>query len=190
MAVRNRLEETGMANLIGPDVSFYQDDPGTTQGIDFVKMKQSAGYVIIRAGQNVWIDSRLQDELARLKSCRSAPGILLVLRQPRRTQRNRRSCGFSAFEGDSGELPLFADFEEAYGGLYTGWRHWKTFLERIQALVGTREIGIYTAYYYWIRNAPSAATDAANLEYFHQYPLWIANYGVINPQCAQTLDRQ
>src|SRR5690349_7631969 len=43
--------------VIGPDVSFYQDDPETPQGIDFKRMKASAGYVIIRAGQNVWVDS-------------------------------------------------------------------------------------------------------------------------------------
>ena len=46
-----------MTNLIGPDVSFYQDDPETPQGIDFRKMRASAGYVIIRAGQNAWVDS-------------------------------------------------------------------------------------------------------------------------------------
>ena len=46
-----------MTNVIGPDISFYEDDPATPQGIDFKKMRASAGYVIIRAGQNAWIDS-------------------------------------------------------------------------------------------------------------------------------------
>ena len=42
-----------MTNVLGPDVSFYQDDPQTPQGIDFIKMRAHVGYVIIRAGQNL-----------------------------------------------------------------------------------------------------------------------------------------
>jgi GH25 family lysozyme M1 (1,4-beta-N-acetylmuramidase) len=45
-----------MATIIGPDVSFYQDDPETPQGIDFAKMRTASEYVIIRAGQNLWVD--------------------------------------------------------------------------------------------------------------------------------------
>ena len=45
-----------MSNIIGPDVSFYQDDPTTPAAINFVKMAANAGYVIIRAGQNTWED--------------------------------------------------------------------------------------------------------------------------------------
>ncbi|HEX5838621.1 MAG TPA: SH3 domain-containing protein, partial [Anaerolineales bacterium] len=58
------------------------------------------------------------------------------------------------------------------------WTHWKTFLDRIKSLVGNKEVGIYTAYYYWQSNAP---TNASDLEYFHRYPLWIANYGTNQP---------
>src|SRR5689334_6683785 len=42
--------------VIGPDVSFYEDDPETPQGIDFIKMRANAGFVIVRAGQNLWPD--------------------------------------------------------------------------------------------------------------------------------------
>jgi hypothetical protein len=35
-----------------PDVSFWQDDPTTPQGINFEKMAQMTRGVIIRAGQN------------------------------------------------------------------------------------------------------------------------------------------
>ena len=169
-----------MANLVGPDVSFYQDAEGTPQGIDFVKMKQSAGYVVVRAGQNVWIDS---DFKTNWKNSRAAglPRGSYWFYDSRADPKEQADLWFSTFEGDFGELPLFADFEEAYGGLYTGWKHWRTFLDRIKARVGNREVGIYTAYYYWKNNAPNPTADAANLAYFHQYPLWIANYGVASP---------
>ncbi len=84
-------------------------------------------------------------------------------------------------DGDFGELPLFADFEEAYGGQYQGWRKWYDFLERLKELVGDKEISVYTAFYYWRDNAPNATTQKDSLEYFHQYPLWIANYGAAEP---------
>ncbi|MCC6500018.1 MAG: SH3 domain-containing protein [Anaerolineales bacterium] len=166
-----------MANLIGPDVSFYQDDNNTTQGINFTKMKQAAGYVIIRSGQNVWIDSDFVTNWNNAKAVGLPRGSYWFY-DSRVEPKVQADLWFSAFDGDLGELPLFADLEEAYGGTYTGWRHWKTFLDRIKAHVGNHEVGIYTAYYYWISRIPTNPTD---LNYFHQYPLWIANYGVTTP---------
>ncbi|WKZ48149.1 MAG: SH3 domain-containing protein [Anaerolineales bacterium] len=169
-----------MANLIGPDVSFYQDAENTPQGINFVKMALSAGYVIIRAGQNVWIDSDFRTNWNNSKAAGMPRGSYWFY-DSRAEPKAQADLWFSAFEGDLGELPLFADFEESYGGPYTGWKHWKTFLDRIKSRVGNHEIGIYTAYYYWVRNAPNATTNPADLNYFHQFPLWIANYGVAAP---------
>lgn len=169
-----------MANLIGPDVSFYQDAESTPQGINFEKMKQSAGYVIVRSGQNVWVDSDFKTNWNNAKEAGLPRGSYWFY-DSRAEPKSQADLWFSTFDGDLGELPLFADFEESYGGLYTGWKHWKTFLERIQARVGNHEIGIYTAYYYWLNNAPNATTEAADLQYFKQYPLWIANYGVNSP---------
>ena len=151
-----------MANLIGPDVSFYQDAETTPQGINFVKMKQTAGYVIIRSGQNVWVDSDFRTNWTGAKGAGLPRGSYWFY-DSRANPTDQADLWYSTFDGDLGELPLFADFEEAYGGAYTGWKHWKTFLERIKSRVGNHEIGIYTAYYYWVRNAPNATTDAANL---------------------------
>ncbi len=176
-----------MANLIGPDVSFYQDAESTPQGINFVKMKQSAGYVIIRSGQNVWVDSDFKTNWRNAREAGMTRGSYWFY-DSRAEPKEQADLWFSTFEGDLGELPLFADFEESYGGLYTGWKHWKTFLDRIKARVGNHEVGIYTAYYYWIRNAPSATTDATNLAYFKQYPLWVANYGVTTPLVPKPWD--
>src|SRR5574341_284198 len=95
--------------------------------------------------------------------------------------RQQAELWVNLLNGDIGELPLFLDLEEAYGGSFAGWQHWKTFLDRIRTLVGQKEIGIYTAYFYWRDNAPNPATQPNELEYFHRYPLWIANYGVAQP---------
>jgi GH25 family lysozyme M1 (1,4-beta-N-acetylmuramidase)/uncharacterized protein YraI len=169
-----------MANVIGPDVSFYQDDPETPQGIDFKKMRASAGYVIIRAGQNTWVDSDFKVNWREAKLAGLPRGSYWFY-DSRIEPKKQAELWVEQFDGDFGELPLFADFEEAYGGAYRGWKNWYTFLERLKALVGTKEIAIYTAYYYWRDNAPNATTQAASLNYFLQYPLWIAHYGAVEP---------
>ncbi|MCA1900532.1 MAG: SH3 domain-containing protein, partial [Chloroflexi bacterium] len=169
-----------MAYLIGPDVSFYQDDPETPQGIDFVKMRKSAGYVIIRAGQNLWVDSDFKINWREAKLAGLPRGSYWFY-DSRAEPKKQAELWVEQFNGDFGELPLFADFEESYNGTYKGWKNWYAFLERLKQLIGSKEIGIYTAYYYWRDNAPNATTQAASLDYFKQYPLWIAHYGAVEP---------
>jgi GH25 family lysozyme M1 (1,4-beta-N-acetylmuramidase)/uncharacterized protein YgiM (DUF1202 family) len=169
-----------VANLIGPDVSFYQDDPETPQGIDFFKMRDSAGYVIVRAGQNLWADTDFKGNWREAKLAGLPRGSYWFY-DSRADPKRQAELWVQQFGGDFGELPLFGDFEETYNGKYKGWKNWYTFLERLkQLLPAGKEIGIYTGYFYWLENAPSPTYEAANLQYFHKYPLWIANYG--NPK--------
>jgi GH25 family lysozyme M1 (1,4-beta-N-acetylmuramidase)/uncharacterized protein YraI len=169
-----------MANVIGPDISFYQDDPQTPEGIDFLKMRASAGYVIIRSGQNLWTDRDFKANWRESKLAGLPRGSYWFY-DSRADPKKQAELWASVFAGDFGELPLFADFEENYGGAFKGWRHWQTFLESMKELVPGKEIGIYTAYYYWQQNAPNFIFQSSSLEYFRQYPLWIANYGVTTP---------
>ncbi len=169
-----------MGNAIGPDVSFYQDDPTTPQRIDFEKMKLSADFVIIRAGQNLWPDRDIKHNWSASKVAGLPRGSYWYY-DSRADPKRQAELWVETLEGDLGELPLFADIEETYGGQYQGWRKWYDFLERLKELVGQKEVAIYTAYYYWRDNAPNPDTDPENLEYFHQYPLWIANYNVTSP---------
>ncbi|GAB4503851.1 MAG: hypothetical protein Fur0043_08440 [Anaerolineales bacterium] len=169
-----------MGYAIGPDISFYQDEPSTPQGVDFVKMRQVADFVIIRAGQNLWVDSDFKTNWKEAKKAGLPRGSYWFY-DSRADPKRQAELWVEQFEDDLGELPLFADIEESYNGPYKGWRKWYDFLERLKQLVGDKEIFIYTAYYYWRDNAPNATTDPASLEYFHQYPLWIANYGVPKP---------
>jgi GH25 family lysozyme M1 (1,4-beta-N-acetylmuramidase)/uncharacterized protein YraI len=169
-----------MRKIIGPDVSFYQDDPATPQGINFVRMNQASDFVIIRAGQNLWVDSDFKDNWLRAKQAGLPRGSYWFY-DSRADPKQQAELWVSLLANDRGELPMFADLEETYNGPYAGWRHWKTFLERIKALVRNKEIGIYTGFYYWQSNAPDATTQPADLEYFHRYPLWIANYGTSQP---------
>ncbi|HLO32523.1 MAG TPA: SH3 domain-containing protein [Anaerolineales bacterium] len=164
--------------IIGPDVSFYQDDPATPQEINFERMNESADFVIIRSGQNLWADSDFKNNWRRAKEADLPRGSYWFY-DSRADPKQQAELWFNLLNGDLGELPLFLDLEEAYRGPFTGWPHWKTFLDRLKALVGAKEVGIYTAYYYWNTNAP--LSQPTELEYFHRYPLWVANYGVSQP---------
>ena len=173
-----------MPNLIGPDVSFYQDDNATERMIDFAKMESNAGYVIIRSGQNLWADPDFKP------NWQAAKGVLprgsYWFYDSRVEPKRQADLWVSLFEGDLGELPLFCDFEDNYDGPYGGWQDWYDFIEGLKLalqapLPAGKEIGIYIAYYYWLERTVAKGIPAASLEYFKQYPLWVANYKVEKP---------
>ncbi len=169
-----------MSNVIGPDVSFYQDDPETPQGINFARMSAAAQFVILRAGQNTWVDPDFKYNWRESKKAGLKRGCYWFY-DSRANPKRQAETWFGILEGDLGELPLFADFEENFKGPYSGWGKWYDFLEELRGLAGSKEIAIYTSYYYWRDHAPSPLTRAKNLDFFHQYPLWIAHYKTARP---------
>lgn len=169
-----------MSQVIGPDISFYQDEPTTPQGVDFAKMRAISNFVILRAGQNLWVDSRFKTYWSDSKKVDLPRGSYWFY-DSRADPKKQAELWVQTLGSDLGELPLFADFEERYGGAFKGWQNWYVFLERLKTLVVGKEICIYTAPSYWRENAPNATAQKANLEYFHKYPLWIAHYRVEKP---------
>ncbi|MEN9563282.1 MAG: hypothetical protein RIR73_1526 [Chloroflexota bacterium] len=174
-----------MANAIGPDVSFYQDDPQTPQGINFIKMRENAYYVIVRAGQNVWGDRDFKVNWREAKAAGLPRGSYWFY-DSRVDPKVQAEKWVSMFDGDFGELPLWGDFEDVYNGPFKGWKNWYNFLERVKELIPAgKEIGVYTGYYYWRENTAGVGIPNASLNYFKQYPLWIANYGTASPLVPQ-----
>src|SRR4026207_1701600 len=141
-----------MRKIIGPDVSFYQDSPTTPQGINFTRLNEAADFVIIRAGQHLGADSDFKTNWRDAKAANLPRGSYWFY-DSRADPKKQAELWVSLLDGDMGELPLFADLEEAYNGPFTGWKYWKDFLDRLKSLVGQKEIGIYTAFYYWQQNA-------------------------------------
>ena len=104
-----------MHRIIGPDVSFYQDDPGTPRGIDFARMNQITNFVIVRARQNQWIDTDFQDNWRGAKQSGLPRGSYWFY-DSRADPGRQAELWVDTFNGDLGELPLFADIGEACGG--------------------------------------------------------------------------
>jgi GH25 family lysozyme M1 (1,4-beta-N-acetylmuramidase) len=169
-----------MTNIIGPDVSFYQDRADTVSQIDFTKMRMGgASFVIIRAGQNTWIDPDLIYNMRESKG--QLPRGTYWYYDSRVDPKAQARLYISSLAGDLGELPLFADFEDRNAGDFGGWRNWRIFLEELKVLAPGKEIALYTAPYYWKEHTTMLGISSADLAYFKQYALWIANYGVSAP---------
>ncbi len=168
-------------NKLIVDISFYDDNDETPQGIDFAKMFVNADGVIIRAGQNTWLDPDIKRNWADAKGV--IPRGSYWFYDDRVEPQRQAEKWAEALDGDFGELPLCADFELNYGGSYQGWKRWSGFLEYVKLLMPEKaeHIMIYTGWYYWRDNAPNVTAQKAELDYFKQYPLWIARYGVEHP---------
>jgi len=160
--------------ILGCDVSFYESDSGGK--IDFVRMK-SAGmkFVIIRVGQNLWVDPSFSANWIDSKLAGFPRGSYWFY-DSRIKPEEQASLWVKTMGNDFGELPLFADYEESYNGKYKGGENFKLFLEEIKRLLPNKEIIIYTGFWYFKDNVPTSLHP-----YFSQYKLWTANYGSSKP---------
>jgi lysozyme len=162
--------------VLGPDISLYQDNNTTPAQIDFRKMKAAgASFVIIRAGQNTWIDPDWQYNYIEAKKAGLPRGAYFYY-DSRVTPESQAALFLSLVDGNYPELGIWLDLEEKYLGAYRGWANWKRCLDILKARAP--RVGIYTGPSYWKENRPLGATY---LNYFKSFPLWIANYEVSQP---------
>lgn len=179
--------------MIITDISFYQYKykdqtlKEITGWIDFDKMSKASNGVIIRAGQNLWNDIAFHTSWVGAKKAGMARGSYWFY-DSRVSPKNQAQLWVTQFNGDFGELPLWADFEDRYGGPFGTWRHWHDFIAEVTRLVPGKEIGIYTGYYYWREFTVQVGIPKASLEWFKQFPLWIANYGASKPLVPEPWD--
>lgn len=169
-----------MTNLIGPDISFWQDDNATPKKTDFARMRTQTPFVILRAGQNVWVDTDFATNMPDAKAAGLIRGTYWFYDSRAEPKAQARKY-IQTLGDDLGEMPLFADFEDSYGGPYGGWMNWYKFLEELKLLAGGHEVAIYTGFYYWKENTELIGIPKGSLDYFKPYKLWIANYGVKSP---------
>ncbi len=165
-----------MANALISDVSFYEDDSETARHIDFAKMK-SAGVsgTIVRVGQRNFIDSSFVQSWKDAKTAGMPRGAYWFF-DPRESAKYQAQLCANAIGLDTGELPLFADFEALTGVVNANGEMLKVFLEELKRLMPNKELGIYTGYWHWKDNIASSLHG-----YFLQYQLWIAAYNSVGP---------
>lgn len=86
-------------------------------------------------------------------------------------------------ENRIGVLNTWLDLEDGRMGDYGTWDDWYQFLDRFQTLLPNVKIGIYTRASYFDAKVP-----ASKREYFGQFPLWVAHYGVAVPTLPKAWD--
>lgn len=163
------MERVLLSGIELTDVSFYQ------KVIDFEKMK-NAGIrgTVIRTGQNTWPDPYFLDNWRKAKQASLPRGSYWFL-DSRSSVKAQADLYWSLIKSDLGELMVTADYEESYGGAYSGWRNLYDFLDRLLANgVPSEKLWIYSGYYYWLDHSPQ--NDAAALNYFKQFHLWLPWY--------------
>lgn len=165
-----------LSNVLIADVSFYEDDPATSRHIDFVKMK-SAGVegVIVRAGQNTWIDASFVQSWKDAKAAGLPRGSYWFL-DSRSSMQSQAKIYAGLLEDDAGELPVFVDFEKNPNAAMVTAMQLKEFIAAVQNLLPNKEVMIYTGYWDWKDNVPLSMFD-----YFKQFGLWIAAYNSSGP---------
>ena len=154
----------------GFDVSFYQDDNTTPQGVDFAKMKAwGADFVIVRAGQNVWVDQDFHVNWAAAKAAGLPRGAYWFY-DPRIEPLKQAQLFYDCVKNDlpEGRLWIDLEFPTSWGGRYTDAQYWRVMCDELIRMSGLR-IGIYTANWWW-------SAHVVNTNYFYQYPLWVAQY--------------
>lgn len=167
-------------NVIGADISFWQDDPTNNKDIDFSKMKGNLDFVIVRAGQGDWEDRYFKKSWKGIKEIGIPRGSYWFY-DSRTDPKKQANKWVEVLGGDLGELPLWCDFEDKYGGTFGGWKNWYNFIVELQRLVPNKQIGIYTGYYYWIENTTAVGIKTNELNWFSKFPLWLAWYNKNTP---------
>ena len=160
--------------IFGFDVSFYQDVNATSQKIDFAKMRgYGASFAVIKAGQYTYADEDFGDNWKNCKEAGLPRSSYWFCDKDDSGQAQARRY-WNLMRYDQPEGMLFADYES---GSWTDWRQLYNFLKELQNLSGysSDRIGIYTGYYYWTDHSP---LTTLSLNWFKQFPLWIAAYSV------------
>ena len=151
------------------DVSLYQDNNATPQGIDFVKMKTRTDEVIIRAGQRYWIDPDVAVNWANAKAAGLLRGSYWFY-DSRETPQAQAALWKQVIGNDLPERGLWVDLEEAYGGAYAGEANWKNFVEAVKLQFPNTLVGVYTGNWWWSLQVVSQTA------YWQALPLWMASY--------------
>lgn len=179
-------------SIIGADISFWQTKVDQNKNpIEYPNpsiMKESdSKFVIIRSGQGAWKD---RDFYSNWKNFRGIlPRGSYWFYDSRYKPKVQAKIYSDTLSGDLGELPLWCDFEDRYGGSWGRWQDWYDFMEHLKELVPNKSLGVYTGYYYWKEFTQGKGIPTSSLNYFKQYPLWIAAYNNSAPSVPKPWDK-
>jgi len=165
------------------DISKWQDDPNTLKSVDFELLKErNVSGVIIKCGEANSIDRAFVSYARALETANIPFGVYWYYNN-KYSPKIQATLFASTLKnyGISPKLGMWLDLEDRNSGNFTGWKHWYNFLVELKVQFPNSIIGIYTGHYYFAEMTIQAGISASSLEWFNQFPLWIASYGA-NPK--------
>lgn len=151
------------------DVSFWQSE------IDWVKMQTKATKVIIRAGQNSWVDVRFIRNYSEAKRVGMSRGVYFF-HDGRASPGAQARLLVSLIRDDPPELGAWIDYEHNYGGAWEGLGNVVAMMQEVERLLPDVEVNFYTGYY-WMRENTNPIYNASQYAYLATKNLWLAWYG-------------
>jgi GH25 family lysozyme M1 (1,4-beta-N-acetylmuramidase) len=151
-----------------PDVSFYQGE------INWDTMREKTDAVVIRAGQNLWVDSQFHWNYQQAKRRGMLRGVYYFYD-------DRVSPGAQAAKiaeliaADLPEMDVWIDWERSYGGGFQGLRNVVACMQDVERRLPSVRVGLYTGYYWFVENS-NALLNASQYDYLKNKPLWLAWY--------------
>ena len=156
-----------------PDVSFYQEE------IQYKIMCLQTKAIIIRAGQNLWVDDQFERNYLEAKKCGMKVGVYWFY-DGRISPSDQARLLVTILLGKKLELEVYIDWERNYGGGHEGLKNVVAMMELVEnAGLDIKGVGLYTGYYFFRGNS-NPVTNASQYEYLKRHPLWLAWY-TLNP---------
>jgi GH25 family lysozyme M1 (1,4-beta-N-acetylmuramidase) len=152
--------------ITGIDLSGYKTN------VDYSKLNANAAFAIVRAGYGVTADQMYSAHWSNITVPKGSYWYWSSLK----TAQSQADKWQEVIGADTGELPLFADIEENYGGAYGNWSDILEFLTAMEGKYPNKPIYIYTRSSWWRERIP-----ASKYSEFLKFQLWVANYGVLHP---------
>lgn len=154
-----------------PDVSFYQGL------IDWARMRTKARKVIIRAGQNLWVDIRFVANYIGARLFGFQRGIYWFF-DGRASPGAQAALLVGLIRDDKPELGVWIDWERNYGGAHEGLRNVVAMMQEVERLLPGVEVGLYSGYWFFRENS-NPIWNAAQYAYLAKKKLWLAFYALL-----------
>jgi hypothetical protein len=159
--------------IIGIDLSTYQDSPLIPGNVNFqLASDYGMRFAIIKAGQGNWMDPDFLTNWHNVRGILPRNSYFFYDNHYDPKVQAQKYVSILEIEPVG---HCWVDLEDRSTGDFGTWRKWYDFLEEFKAK-SDLPIGIYTGLYYW--QEYTRFCTAAQLDYFKQYPLWLATYPV------------
>lgn len=151
-----------------PDVSFWQG------AINWDIMRTKTDAVIIRAGQNLWVDTKFVRNWTEAKRVGMRRGVYWFY-DDRVSPGKQAEILISLLKDDREEMEIFIDYEKVYDGAFGGASNVVAMMQAIERALPGADVSIYTGFWFW-REHTNPVTNFFQYQYLKNRPLWLAWY--------------